>query len=91
MERGYHNDSRTRLRVGQVSHAKFEARIHELMEHADYLFEAMITTLLDVRRTVLEGYNRLHKIVLQVVIRDPICRRFMTVPGVGPIAWTALF
>jgi len=74
------------LRVGQVSRSKFEARIRELMEHADYVFEVMITTLLDVRRTVLEGYERLHKIVLQVVIHDPICRRFMTVPGVGPVA-----
>lgn len=74
------------LRVGQVTRPKFEARIRELMEHADYIFEVMIAALLDVRRTVLEGYDRLHKIVLQVVLHDPICRRFMTVPGVGPVA-----
>jgi transposase len=46
----------------------------------------MISALLDVRRTVREGYDKLHKILLQVVIHDPICRRFMTVPGVGPVA-----
>ncbi|HEV2548099.1 MAG TPA: IS110 family transposase [Stellaceae bacterium] len=74
------------LRVGQVSRGNFEDRVRELMEHADYVFEVMIATLLEVRRTVLEGYNKLHKIVLQVVIHDPLCRRFMAVPGVGPIA-----
>jgi transposase len=74
------------LRVGQVSRGNFDDRVRELIEHADYVFEVMITTLLEVRRTVLEGYNKLHKIVLQVVIHDPLCRRFMAVPGVGPIA-----
>lgn len=74
------------LKVGQVSHSKFEARIHELIEHADYVFEVMIKTMLEVRQAVLEGYDKLHKIVLQAVMHDPVCRRFMTVPGVGPIA-----
>ena len=35
---------------------------------------------------VVEGYDRLHTMVLNVVAADPVCRRFMTVPGVGPIA-----
>jgi transposase len=74
------------LRVGHVSRGNFEDRVRELMEHADYVFTVMITTLLEVRRTVLEGYNKLHKILLQVVIHDPLCRRFMGVPGVGPVA-----
>lgn len=74
------------LKVGEVSRGKFEERVRELTEHADYLFKVMLTTMLEVRRTVLEGYGKLHKIVLQAVIHDPVCRRFTTVPGVGPIA-----
>jgi transposase len=74
------------LKVGQVSRGRFEARIRELIEHAEPVFEVMITTLLEVRRAVHQGYEGLHKILLQVVIHDPVCRRFMTVPGVGPVA-----
>ncbi len=73
------------LIVGQVSRGDFEARIRELIEHADYVFATMIETMLEVRRVVFEGHNKLHKIVLQAVQHDPVCRRLMTVPGVGPV------
>jgi transposase len=39
-----------------------------------------------VRRTIFDGYAKLHRVLLQVVQHDPICRRLMTVPGVGPVA-----
>jgi transposase len=42
--------------------------------------------MLDVRRAIFDGYARLHQVVLQVVQHDPICRRLMTAPGVGPVA-----
>jgi transposase len=74
------------LKVGQVGRGDFEDRVRGLMEGGDYVFEVMISTMLEVRRTVHESYNKLHKIVLQVVLHDPLCRRFMAVPGVGPIA-----
>ncbi|RXG83471.1 IS110 family transposase [Bradyrhizobium zhanjiangense] len=41
---------------------------------------------MDVRRAILEGYDRLHRVLLQVVQHDAVCRRLMTVPGVGPVA-----
>jgi transposase len=74
------------LLVGQVARGSFEARIRELIEHADYVFVTMIETMLDVRRVVFDSFNKLHKILLQVVQHDKVCRRFMTVPGVGPVA-----
>jgi hypothetical protein len=46
----------------------------------------MIETMLDVRRAIFEGYAGLHRVVLQAVQHDPICRRVMTVPGVGSVA-----
>src|SRR6185312_223478 len=74
------------MKVGQVSRSSFDDRVRELLDGGDYVFGVMISTMLEVRKTVLEGYNQLHKIVLQVVLHDPLCRRFMMVPGVGPIA-----
>ena len=74
------------LLVGAVSRGRFEARIRELIEHTDYVFTTMIETMLDVRRAVFEGYDKLHRVLLQVVRHDTVCRRLMTVPGVGPVA-----
>jgi transposase len=84
------NDIRGALRtygllVGAVSRGRYEARIRELIEHTD-LSSTMIESMLDVRRAIFDGYARLHRVVLQVVQRNPICRRLMTVPGVGSVA-----
>lgn len=74
------------LLIGQVGRVGFEARVRELVERTDIVFTTMIETMLDVRRAVWEGFNRLHKILLRVVQHDVVCRRLMTVPGVGPVA-----
>jgi transposase len=58
----------------------------ELLEHSDPIFSVMIEAMLDFRRAILEGYDRLHRVLLQVVQHDLVCRRLMTVPGVGPVA-----
>ena len=41
--------------------------------------------LLTVRRVMRQQLATLHKLLLNAVRVDPVCRRFMTVPGVGPI------
>ncbi len=71
--------------IGQVGRVGFESRVRELVERTDIVFTTMIETMLDVRRAVWEGFNRLHKILLRVVQHDVVCRRLMTVPGVGPV------
>jgi|SRR5579875_1479074 len=43
------------LKVGKISRGQFEARIRELIEPADFIFGVMLTTMLEVRRTVMEG------------------------------------
>ncbi|WP_084334719.1 MULTISPECIES: IS110 family transposase [Bradyrhizobium] len=73
------------LLVGAVARGAFEARVRELIEHSDPIFVMSIQVMLDVRRALLEGYDRLHRVLLQVVQHDPVCRRLMTVPGVGPV------
>ncbi len=37
------------------------------------------------RTALMAEFDRLHRMVLEVVRGDPLCRRFMTIPGVGPI------
>ncbi|MBD1549343.1 transposase [Roseibium aggregatum] len=60
--------------------------MRELLEGSDLILETMIGTMLEARAATMESYAKLHRIVLQVVKHDPLCRRFMAVPGVGPIA-----
>ena len=72
------------LKVGIAGRTKFEARIAELVEDLPDL-AVLVEPLLVVRRVLREQINILHRRVLAVVRDDEVCRRLMTVPGVGPI------
>jgi transposase len=72
------------LLVGAVSRGRFDARIRELIEHADYVFTTMIETMLEARKAIFDDFEKLHKIVLRVVQHDTVCRRLMTVSGCRP-------
>jgi len=72
------------LKVGMVSVAKFEARIKELIENFSDL-ALLVEPLLVVRRALREQLGILHRRLLAVVRDDDVCRRLMTVPGVGPV------
>src|SRR5215207_5944657 len=71
-------------KVGVVSSIGYEARIRNLVEGFPRL-AAIMEPLLTVRRVMREQLATLHKLLLNAVRVDPVCRRFMTVPGVGPI------
>ena len=72
------------LKVGLVGALKFEARIRELVENLPDLAE-LVEPLLIVRRTLREQIGILHGRLLAIVRNDDVCRRLMTVPGVGPV------
>jgi transposase len=72
------------LKVGMVGTVKFEARIKELVENLPDL-AILVEPLLVVRRALREQLGILHRRVLAVVRDDEVCRRLMTVPGVGPV------
>jgi transposase len=46
---------------------------------------ALIEPLLIVRRTLREQVVILHRRLLAIVRDDEVCRRLMTIPGVGPV------
>jgi transposase len=72
------------LKVGVVSTGHFEARVRELVVGQSPL-EAIVAPLLAVQQVLREQFAVLHKRVLERVHRDRLCRRLMTVPGVGPV------
>ncbi|MFG1307453.1 IS110 family transposase [Xanthobacter autotrophicus] len=72
------------LKVGKVTPKTFELRIRELAAF-DPLIGAIVDPVLVARRTMREQYDRLHTLLLQVVRDDPVCRRLMTMPGVGAV------
>jgi transposase len=72
------------LKVGIVGSGKYEERIRELLEGFPDLAE-FIEPLLVARKKLREEFARLDRKVRIEVRNDPVCRRLMTVPGVGPI------
>ena len=72
------------LKVGMVGKVKFETRIKELLENLPDLAE-LVEPLLIVRRTLSEQIVILHRRLLAIVRDDEVCRRLMTIPGVGPV------
>ena len=72
------------LKVGIIGKLKFEARIKELVENLPDL-AALVESLLIVRRVLRQQLAVLHRRLLAIVRDDEVCRRLMTVPGVGPV------
>lgn len=48
------------------------------------MFE-IVGPLLDARRKLRENFATLHRKLLRIVRHDVVCRRLMTIPGVGAV------
>jgi transposase len=72
------------LKLGRVTKHTFEARVLELVEGNSAL-AAISEPMLRVRRVLMEEFARLDRMARKLARNDPICRRLMTVPGVGVI------
>jgi transposase len=72
------------LKVGIAGRTKFEARIKELVEDMPDL-AVLVEPLLVVRRALREQIAVLHRRLLTIVRDDEVCRRLMTIPGVGSV------
>jgi transposase len=74
-----------------VASGRFEARICKFVEDRPELEEIM-RPLLAARRGLRDRFAELHRKVLDEAKADTVCRRLMTIPGVGPVvalAYTA--
>jgi transposase len=72
------------LKVGVVGGSRYEARVRELVAGFPRL-AAIAEPLLSVRRVMRQQLAVLHKMLLDTVRYDPVCRRLMTAPGVGAV------
>jgi transposase len=70
------------LKVGVVGAVKFEDCIREFV--ADHpVVAAIVGPLLEARAMLRIQFGKLHRMLLELVRTDPICRRLMSAPGVG--------
>lgn len=72
------------LKLGAVGRVKFAARVLELIAGEPWL-ERMARPMLEARAALLKSFGELHAIVLKIVKADAVCRRLMTVPGIGAV------
>jgi transposase len=72
------------LKLGEVSRGRFAARVRELAAGQPML-ERVVEPMLRAREALRTEYQVLHRAVLAIVRGDAVCRRLMTVPGVGAL------
>ncbi len=72
------------LKMGKVTRRGLEARVLGLVAERPAL-AGLVKPMLRARAALLAEYVRLHRMMLEAVRVDPVCRRLMTVPGVGPV------
>ena len=72
------------LKLGAVTVAAFAARVLELLAEQPRLL-AMVRPMLAARVALRQQCEVLHRMVLKAVRASAVCRRLLSVPGVGPI------
>jgi transposase len=72
------------LKVGDVSKGQFAARVRLLVSGHDML-ERIAEAMLQAREALLTQFGKLHRAMLSIARGDEVCRRLMTVPGVGAL------
>jgi len=73
-----------RLKLGEVSKGQFAARVRELIAGQPML-ERVVEPMLRAREALRCEFHVLHRAVLAIVREDAVCRRLMSVPGVGAL------
>lgn len=71
------------IKLGTPARAAFAGRVRELAGD-DPLILPLVTSLLAILSTMLEQLDRLTRQVLVIVRGEAVCRRLMSVLGVGP-------
>ena len=74
----------TGIKLGTLSRKDFVDRTRELMAN-DPILRGLTEPLLTILTTMVSAFARLTKQVLDIVRDEPVCRRLMSVPGVGPL------
>ena len=72
------------LKVGEISKGQFATRVRFLVAGHSML-ERIAEAMLQAREALRTEFTKLHRAMLAIVREDAVCRRLMTVPGVGAL------
>lgn len=77
------------LKVGTISRGRFEQRIRELTT-GNQMLETATEPMLRARLSLRQEFAGLERRVRQLAQEDPVCRRMMSMPPLGPLLRNAL-
>jgi transposase len=72
------------LKVGEISKGQFAARVGTLTAGHEML-EKIAEAMLRARHALQMEFTRLHRAMLAIARKNEVCRRLMSVPGVGAL------
>jgi transposase len=72
------------IKLGGTSRGAFDQAVRAAVAD-DPLTSELMDAMLTARAALWKEYKRLHDLVVKFVARDELCRRFMAIPGVGPV------
>lgn len=72
------------VKLGKTSRGGMETAVREACAD-DPLTAELMDCMLAARAALWREYCKLHDLVVRIVAQDELCRRFMAIPGVGPI------
>jgi transposase len=73
------------IRLNRTGRGAFAQAVRESVA-GDALVSELIDAMLNARAALWKEYLRLHQLVVKLVASHDLCRRFMQIPGVGPVA-----
>jgi len=71
-------------KLGRSQARGYEERVHACASRDPFL-ASMLEPLVVARTSVAEQADSLHRRALALASSDPVCRRLMTAPGIGPL------
>jgi transposase len=72
------------LKVGEISKGQYAARVRTLVA-GHTMLEQIAEAMLQAREALRTEFSKLHRVMLAIARADEVCRRLMSVPGVGAL------
>ncbi len=72
------------IKLGGTSRGAFDQAVRTAVTD-DPLSAELMDAMLSARAALWREYCRLHDLVVKIVAKSELCRRFMAIPGVGPV------
>jgi len=72
------------IKLGKVGRGGMEKAVREAIAD-DPMVSGVMECMLRARAALWTEYLVLNKLVVRLAMRDELCRRFMAIPGVGPV------